>query len=202
MSINRAPDNGVNPLDGANHPNTSTITSTRPLSLYNCTLPSDPTGTRTMLATVWPAATLTFDANGGWVAPGHTVRYEPAVAPTAVTFNATEPAPTDGTPPRPATRTDFVAPGPSGPPPRWVPSVVGASRVSSSRCGASPCKAPSAGNHPSTSTATWIAPASLYISISPSAPTGTITMFGAVAARATLRLDAVGCGEPAGHTVI
>src|SRR5262245_37176349 len=66
-----------------------------------------------MLATVWPATTLTFDAVG-WAAPaGHTVRYVAAVGSVTVTFSATATA-SAGMSAWPATCSALVSPPPSG----------------------------------------------------------------------------------------
>src|SRR6516162_2261066 len=73
----------------AYQPVTSTTTWAAPSKLNRSIWPPAPSPTVTMLATVWPATTLTFEAVG-WVAPaGHTVRYVAAVGSVTVTFRAT-----------------------------------------------------------------------------------------------------------------
>ncbi|MEQ1698706.1 MAG: hypothetical protein ABMA25_01285 [Ilumatobacteraceae bacterium] len=57
------------------------------------------------------------------------------------------------------------------------------------------------GNHPSTSTASWVVPPELKIETEPSAPTGTITMLGRVRPAAVFRFDAFGRVAPVGKMV-
>ena len=77
-----------------------------------------------MFGTVWPGTKFKLDANGRSVPAGHTVRYPAIVGFVTVTFNATDPTPDPGTPPRPVTVKLNVAPPTSAPPPSNCPSDV------------------------------------------------------------------------------
>ena len=71
VSITRTGTNGLKPL--VYQPVTSTSTWASPARLNRSIWPPAPTPTVTMLATVWPATTLTFDAVGMAAPAGHTV---------------------------------------------------------------------------------------------------------------------------------
>src|SRR5689334_2098483 len=78
------------------------------------TAPPAPSFTTTRFGMTSPFTKLRLDAVG-WVTPVfHTVRCEPLLGKTAVTLRTTAVAPAGGTPPRPATASVRVCPGPHG----------------------------------------------------------------------------------------
>ena len=68
------PPAGCVPLPLVYHPATSKSTFVSPAPLNTDTLPFAPTLATTMLGTVWPGPKLRFDAFGGAVPAGYTVR--------------------------------------------------------------------------------------------------------------------------------
>src|SRR5215218_2656611 len=131
-----------------------------------------------MFATVWPGTALTFDAVGIGDPAGHTVRYVVAVAPAGT----------------PAGARSRVRPSPA-----WKVAPPRPARVSITRLGTmgvNPLE-----YQPVTSTSTWASPARLKRSTWPPVPSPTVTMLATVWPATKLRLDAVGIGAPAGHTV-
>src|SRR3954452_9372877 len=92
------------------YPATSATTCTAPNRLKIRAAPLAPSFTVTRFGMVCPATKLTLDAFGGNVPSGWTVRKLASLGSVAVTFMTTDPAPTDGTPPSPATGTNRVVP--------------------------------------------------------------------------------------------
>lgn len=100
---------------------------------------STPTSAITMLETVLRAGTLRLLVVGALPEPTWPFQTQPTLrcvaadASVAVTFMTTAPTPVVGTPPRPRTVTDSTWPGPKGPSPSNVPSMVGFSAADTGR---------------------------------------------------------------------
>src|SRR4051812_44205948 len=103
-------------------------------------------------------------------------------------------APLTGTPPRPATWTSTVAPGPIRTPP---PSPVRLSKMRAGTTGSKrPAPPPVSEYQPATSARRWRVPPGLYAVTRPLTPTFTTTRLDTVSAGPKLRLDVGGRAAP------
>ena len=184
-----------------NQPDTS-ATSCVVRCACNDTAPPPPIATMARLATVCHVRTvLRLDVGGSAVRAGYAVTKPASDDSVAVRFITTAATPVVGMPARPAR-------GRSARKPPWRRGSGAAARESSTRAGVSGTNRPSVDgaalasvNVPTRSITTCVVLCT-KTATRPVASTGVTTMLATVSpACSTFRLEASGCGAPAGHTV-